>query len=88
MLQTTNNEALNTQATKNKGNETVAASGDNIGTGSRVGRNIKNLLTVANLAKSKKKKSTMLKKSDLSNAKANFGIDFLTLRAKDAFIHL
>ncbi len=77
MLQTTDDEALSIQTTRNKKNQDAPAIVDaNGGTGS--GRSIKNLSTVRKLAKSKK-----------SNfAKANSETDFLTPGAKKAFIHL
>ncbi len=49
------------------------------------------MLTIANLAKSKKSKLTQSRKSDLSKAnfaKVNSRIDFLTPKAKKAFIYL
>ena len=57
----------------------------------RVDRNIKNLSTVTNLAKSKKLDLTKSKKSDLPKAnfaKINFEIDFLISEAKKIFIYL
>ena len=81
MLQKTYNKALSTQATENKKNQEVL----NITTKTKsdgVGGSIKNLLTIINLAKSKKPKLIKSKKSDLSNVKANFGTDFLISRAK------
>ncbi len=87
MLQTANDEALSTQATKNEKNQDAPA---NTG-GGRVGRNIKNLSTIANLAESKKSKLTKSKKSDLPKAnfaKINSRTDFLTFEAKKAFINL
>ncbi len=87
ILQTTNDETLNTQVTQNKMNQNILASAS----GGRVGGSIKNLLTVPNLAKSKKSKLTKSKKSDLLKtnfAKVNFGTDFLTLEAKKTFIYL
>ena len=53
-----------------------------------IGENIENLSIVVNLTKSKQLKSIKPKRSNLSNAKANFGIGFLTSRAKEAFIFL
>ncbi len=88
MLRTTDVEALNTQATKNKKNQDAPASAG----GGEVGGNFENLSTVAKLAKSKKLKLTKSKKSELSKdsfAKVNsFGTDFLTPKAKKVFIHL
>ncbi len=77
MLQTTDNETLSIQATGNKKNQDVSASG---GAGGSVGggESIKNLSTIAKLAMSKKP----------NFAKANSGTDFLTLKAKETFIHL
>ena len=89
MLQTTNDEALSTQATKNKKNKTVSAGNGGAGgdsAGSRISKSIKNLSTVANLAK--KLKLTKPKRSRLSNAKNNSGTNFLTPRAKKIFIYL
>ena len=89
ILQTTNDEALSTQAIEDKKNEAASASAGSIGGGdanSEFGGNIKNLSTVANLAKTLK--LTKPKKSRLSNAKANSGTDFLTSGAKKAFIYL
>ncbi len=79
MLQTTDDEALSTQATANKKNQDALVSVDG---GIVVGGSIKNLSTIVNLAKSKKSKS----KANI--AKANSGTDFLISRAKKAFIHL
>ncbi len=56
-----------------------------------VGKNIKNLSTVINLAKFKKSDLIKLKKLDLpktNSTKVNFRTDFLTSRAKKAFIYL
>ncbi len=77
MLQTTDNEALSTQAIENEKNQDApsATSGAN---GGNVGGNIKNLSTAAKLAKSKKP----------NFAKANSKTDFLTPGAKEIFIHL
>ena len=88
ILQITNNEALGTQVTQNKRNEAVAASIGDSGTDGGIDGSIENLSTVANLAKSKKAKSTKFKKSDLLNVKANFETDFLIPEAKEAYIHL
>lgn len=68
--------------------------------GGHIGKSIKNLLSIANsikskksdLIKSKKSKSTKFKKSDLAKAnfiKVNFSkTDFLSLKAKNIFIHI
>ncbi len=64
---------------------TGGASGTTDGGG--VGGSIKNLSTVANSAKFKKSKLTKTKKSDLPRANSS-GTDFLTFKAKKAFIHL
>ena len=75
---------------KNKRNETALAGvgGGNVNgcIGDEVGGSIKNPSTVVNLAK--KLKSTKLKKTGLSDIKANSETDFLTSRAKKAFIYL
>ena len=81
MLWTTNDEALSTQATKDKKNKTTS-----IGADSWIGESIKNQSIVANLAK--KSKLTKLKRAGLLNIKANSRTDFLILRAKKAFTHL
>ncbi len=77
ILRTTEKEALSTQAIENEKNQDApsAAGGAN---GGNVGRSIKNLSTAIKSAKSKKP----------NFAKANSGTDFLTLEAKEAFIHL
>ncbi len=79
ILQTTNNDNLSTQSDQNKKNQDISDSG--VGNG-RIERSIKNLSTIANLAKSKKSKSK------INFAKAIYGTDFLTFEAKKAFIHL
>lgn len=76
MLQITNDEALNTQATEIKKNQDISAG---VGSGfacGGVGRSIKNLSITAKLAKSKKPKLT------------NLEIDFHTFEAKKNFTHL
>ena len=85
MLQTTNHEVLNTQAIEDKKNKAISANANNGIVGGGVGGSIENLSTIVNLAKSK---STKLKRAGLPNIKANSGTDFLTPRAKKAFIHL
>ena len=76
MLRTIDIEALNTQAIENKRNRDALASTDSSGS---VDRDIKNLSFVVKSAKSKK----------LIFTKANSsGTDFLTIGAKEAFIHL
>ncbi len=83
MLQTTDDRALSTQATKNEKSQDITSSTTRTN-GVEIGKSIKNLSTIAKLTKSKK--------SDL--AKANFpkvnssGTDFLTFEAKKTFIHL
>ncbi len=87
IFQTNNDEAFSTQAIENKKNQDIPASAG----GGRIGESFENLSTAAKLAKSKKSKSTKSKKSDLPKAnfaKINFGTDFLTPKAKKAFIHL
>ena len=87
MLRTTNKPTgnkLQSTYTKNQNALGIAGRADM----GKMGRNIKNLSTIANLAKSKKSKLTKPKKSDLSNAKANFQPDFLSFKAKKTFIHL
>ena len=86
MLQITNDKALSIQAIENKRNKAASASVGGGGIGSGVNKSIENLLTVINLTK--KSKLTKLKKVRLSNIKANFKTDFLTPKAKKAFIHL
>ena len=79
MLQMTSIEALRTQATKNKKNQNTSAGTDstsNDGACSGVGRSIENLSTTAKLAKSKKPNMT------------NFGLEFLTPKAKKIFTDL
>ena len=88
MLQTTNDDALSTQATEDKTDEAASTGVGDAGSndiGDRVGRSIENLSTIVNLAK--KSKSIKSKKSGLPNAKANSGTDFLILGAKKVFIH-
>ena len=94
MLKTTNNEVLSTQTTEDERNESVSAdvsvagngSASGSGAGGRIGKSIKNLLTITNLAK--KSKLTKFKKSRLPNAKINLKTDFLTFGAKKTFIYL
>ncbi len=74
MFQTTGNNNLG--ALVNEHEEDQDATAGTVDAGS--GRSIKNLLTAAKLAKSQKP----------NFAKANFGTDFLTPEAKEAFIHL
>ncbi len=79
MLQNTNDEALSTQVTENEKNQdTPASAGNSVG----VDKSIKNLSTVANLAKFKKTKSKT------NFVKTNSRTDFFTPKAKEAFIHL
>ncbi len=77
MLRTTDDETLSIQATENEKNQDALASGG-AGGGAGSGGSIKNLSTATKSAKSKKP----------NFAKANSGTDFLTPRAKKAFIHL
>ncbi len=85
MLRTTNESTGNeTQSTQAENQDASGAAGG--ATGGGVGRSFENLSTVVKLAESKKPKLTKSKKSDL--AKANSGTDFLTPKAKKAFIHL
>ena len=79
----TKDEAQSIQA-GNQDTPDIASRADRGGLGS----NIENLLTIVNMAKSKKPKLTKPKKLDLSNAKANFEPDFLTSKVKKAFIYL
>ncbi len=83
ILRTTNkstgDETQSTQAIENERNQDVPASAGSGG----VGRSFENLSIAA--------KSTKSKKSDLSKAnfaRVNSGTDFLTLKAKQAFIYL
>ena len=78
MLQTTNKEALSTQATENKKNQDTSASANSVG-GRGVDGDIKNLSFVVKLAKSKKPIFVKFNSS---------GTDFFTIRVKKAFIHL
>ncbi len=81
MLRITNESiGEKTQSTQTGNQDVSSAAGG--ADGDEVGGSIKNLSTVANLAKSKKSKSKA------NFAKANSGTDFLTFRAKKAFIHL
>ena len=79
---------MSTPATKNKKTEAILAGANSGGAGDKVGESIENLSTIANLAKSKKSKSIKPKNSDLLNAKANFGMDFLIFWTKKTFIYL
>ncbi len=93
ILQITNNKTLSTKAIEKKKNKDISSNTTGTNSG-RIGRSIKNLSTIANLAKSKKSdltkskkpKLTKSKKSDLPKAnftKLNsFEIDFLTPEAK------
>ncbi len=92
MLQTIGNDNLDAQASGHKEKQDRIA-GASSASGGRVDGSIKNLSIAAKLAKSKKPKLTKPKKSDLVKAqnfsKANsFGTDFLTPKAKKAFIYL
>ncbi len=87
ILQTTNDETMSIQATRNKKNQDAPTSTD----GDGIGESFENLSTTIKLAKSKKSKLTKSKKSDLSKAnfaKVNSRTDFLTSGAKKAFIYL
>ncbi len=75
ILRTTDDEALSTQVTENKKNQDAPSGIDSGGT---IDGDIKNLSSIVKSAKSKKP----------NFAKTNFGIDFLTSRAKKTFIHL
>ena len=78
ILQTTDKKVLKTQVTENKRNQDTSASIGGVDN-KNVDRNIKNLLFIVKLAKSKKP----------IFAKANFfGTDFFTTGAKEAFIYL
>ena len=88
ILQITDNRALSTQATENKNQDVSANTGDTSDTSDRNGKSIKNLSTITNLAKSKESKLTRSKRLDLLNTNVNFGTDFVTTKAKEAFIHL
>ena len=83
ILQITSDEALRTQATKDERNEAISTGASGSGTSGGVGRSIKNLSIVTNLAK--KSKLTKPKRSKLSNAKANSKNDFLFFKAKKTF---
>ncbi len=91
MLWTTDDETLGTPVTENKKNQNIINSTAEADS-DEIDRNIENLLTIANLVKSKRPNSAKPKMSDLS--KANFakviflGVDFLTLGAKKTFIYL
>ena len=68
MLQTTNDEALRSQATENKKNQVIlagAGGASGSGVGDAIDKNIENLSTIANLSKSKKSKLSKPKKSEL-----------------------
>ncbi len=52
MLQTTNDEALNTQATENKKNQNILSDTSRVNSGG-IGRSIENLLIIVKSAKSK-----------------------------------
>ncbi len=87
MLQTTDDKARSTQATENKKNQDTPASVSGAG----VGGSFENLSTAAKSVKSKKSQLTKSKKSDLPKAnfaKVNSRTDFLTSKAKKAFIYL
>ncbi len=81
-------EDQNIQAKK----QDILVDASNTDSANRIDRNIENLLTIANLAKSKRPKLAKSKNSDLP--KANFtkvnssGMDFLTPKARKTFIHL
>ncbi len=85
MLRTTNESTGDeTQSTQAENQDVPSAAGGAGGGG--VGGSFENLSTAVKSAESKKPKLTKSKKSDL--AKANSGTDFLTPKAKKAFIHL
>ena len=77
MLQITEDETLSIQTTENKKNWQILSGIAKAGSGGVV-KSFENLSTAIKLAK--------FKKSDF--AKTNFGMDFLILGAKKAFIHL
>ena len=85
ILQTTNDEALSTQATEDKKNKAVSTGLSEGGRVCGVGGSIENLSIIVNLAKSK---LTKPKKVGLPNTKVNFRTDFLISKAKEAFIYL
>ncbi len=86
MLKTTDNEGLSTQAIENKKNQdTPSAIGG--ADGGNVGGSIKNLSTTGKSAISKNPILIKPKSSNLIKAYSS-GIDFLTSKAKKAFIHL
>ncbi len=92
ILQKTGNNDLGVQTSRHKENQDAIADAGSASNG-KISRSIKNLSTVAKLAKSKKLKLTKPKKSDLIKAqnfaKANSSrTDFLTSEAKKVFIHL
>ncbi len=93
MLQTTSDNDLGGQASRNNENQDVTAGAGGAISDGGVDRSIKNLSTAIISAKSKNPKLTKPKKSDLVKtqnfAKTNFfGMDFLTPGVKKAFIHL
>ncbi len=78
ILRTTANNDLGAQASRHKEDQNVTAGGGGAGSGTSGGRSIKNLSNAVKSAKSKKP----------NFAKTNSGTNFLTPRAKEAFIHL
>ncbi len=77
----TGNKSQSTQAENHDASGAIGRAGSG-----RIGISFENLSTAVKSAKSKNPRLTKSKKSDLT--KANFGMDFLTPRAKEAFIHL
>lgn len=78
---------MSTKVTKDEGNKAISVNVDSITNNSasnRVGKNIKNLSTVANLTK--KSKFTKPKKWRFQNVIANSKMDFLIFSAKEIFI--
>ena len=81
MLQTINNNGLNTQASQNKKNQDVPNCASNSACEGEAGESIKHLSMATKLTKPK---LTKPKKLDFAFS----GADFLTFKAKKTFIHL
>lgn len=86
-IQLNNNKKI--QDISSNANISLDDTGDNV-----INKSIQNLSYIANLAKSKKSNLTKSKKSNLRIKKSDFAktnyseMDFLTFKAKKAFIHL
>ena len=83
MLQIRDNNSLSIQADQNKKNQGTFNATDDSAGGDKASKSIENLATATKSTKSKKLKLTKPKKSNFAFS----GTNFLTSKAKNAFIH-